>query len=125
MKKGSFAFMVLVTVVVTGMFIWFSSNHNHNKDFTIPLVLSILFAVAFSILSGFQINRIAQATTIGVIAALIIKIVIDLQFDRTSHNLFPFEIIIDLILVSIASLIGVVIGAVYRRFIKGKFIDRR
>jgi len=125
MKARLFAFVVLITVVVTGIFIWFSSSHNHNNDFTIPFVLSVLFALAFSILTELQIKKIVFATIIGVITALIIKIIIDLQFDPTSHNMFPFEIIIDLIIISIASLIGGVIGFIYRRFRKRKFSNNR
>src|SRR5204863_7853491 len=97
MKKRFFAFIVLITVVVTGVFIWFSSDHNHNNDFTIPFILSILFVIVYSIFTAFQINKIVSATIIGVIVALIIKIKIDWQYDPTSHNLFPFEIIIDFI----------------------------
>jgi hypothetical protein len=103
------------------MFIWFSSNHNRNNDFTIPFVLSVLCVLAFSILSQLKIRKIVFATTIGVIVALIIKIIIDWQFDPTSHNLFPFEIMIDLISILIASLIGAAVGLIYRKFIKKKF----
>src|SRR5204862_2260084 len=125
MKKRFFAFIVLITVVVTGIFIWFSSNHNHNNDFTIPFVLSVLFALTFTILTELQIKKIVFATTTGVITALIIKIIIDWQFDPTSHNLFPFEIVIDLLVISIASLIGAAIGFIYRKFRKRKFFDNR
>ena len=120
-----FAFIVLITVVVTGIFIWFSSDHNHNNDATIPFVLSASFALAFSILTELQLRKIVLATMIGVIIALIIKIIIDLQFDPTSHNLFPFEILIDLIFILIASLIGAGIGFIYRRFRKRNLIDNK
>ena len=113
-----FAFIVLITVVVTGIFIWFSSDHNHNNDSTIPFVLSVSFALAFSILTELQLRKIVLATIIGVIIALIIKIIIDWQFDPTSHNLFPFEIMIDLFIILIASLIGTAIGFIYRKFRK-------
>ena len=120
-----FAFIVLITVVVTGIFIWFSSDHNHNNDATIPFVLSASFALAFSILTELQLRKIVLATMIGVIIALIIKIIIDWQFDPTSHNLFPFEIMIDLIFILIASLIGAGIGFIYRRFRKRNLIDNK
>src|SRR5678810_539294 len=105
MKTKLFAFIVLITIVVTGICIWFSSDHNHNNDFTIPFFLTVLFVPVFSILTALQIDKIVSATIIGVIIALIIKIIIDWQFDPTSHNLFPFEIVIDIIAISIASLI--------------------
>lgn len=120
-----FAFIVLISIVGTGIFIWFTSDHNHNNDFTIPFALAILFALAFSILTELQKRKIVIATTIGVMIALIIKIKIDWQFDPTSHNLFPFEIIIDSIVISIASLIGAALGYIYRKYIKKKFFDAR
>ena len=125
MKKRLFIIIALVTVAVTGIFIWFSPNHNHSNDFTIPFVLSVLFALTFSILTQLQINKILLATTSGVMIALIIKIIIDLQFDPTSHNLFPFEILIDLIFILIASLIGAGIGFIYRRFRKRNLMDNK
>ena len=51
METRLFAFIVLITVVMTGIFIWFSSIHNHNNDFTIPFVLSVLFTLSFKILT--------------------------------------------------------------------------
>ena len=125
MKTRLFAFIVLITVIMTGIFLWFFSDHNQNNDFTIPFVLSVLFTLSFSILTELQIKNIVFATTIGVIIALIIKIIIDTQFDPTSHNLFPFEILIDLIFILIASLIGAGIGFIYRRFRKRNLMDNK
>jgi hypothetical protein len=110
-----------MTVIVTGTFVWFSSNHNPQNDVAIPFVLAVLFGLTLSILTELQIKKILFATTIGVVIALVIKIIIDWQFDPTSHNLFPFEILIDLVIVSIASLIGGAIGFIYRKFIKPRF----
>ena len=116
----SIAFIVLITVVLTGLFIWFSSNHNQNNDFTTPFLLSVLFALGFDIVTELQKRKIVIATAIGVTLAFIVKIIIDWQFDPTSHNLFPFEIVIDFIIASIASLIGVAFGYIYRRFRRRK-----
>ena len=125
MKTRLFPFIILITFLVTGIFIWFSSYHNHNNDFTIPLLLTVFFALAFSILTELQLRKIVLATMIGVIIALIIKIIIDLRFDPTSHNLFPFEIVIGSFIISIGSLIGAAIGFIYRKFRKRKFFDNR
>lgn len=125
MKKRPFSFVTLISVVVTGIFIWFSSHHNHNNDFTIPFVLSVILTLAFSILTELPIGKIALATTLGVIIALIIKIIIDWQFEPTSHNMFPFEIVIDLIIVSVAALIGASIGLMYRKIRKTRIIDNK
>jgi len=120
-----FAFIVFITLVVTGIFIWFSSGHNHNNDFTIPFYLSALSVLVFRILTDLQTKKIVFATIIGVILALIIKIIIDWQFDPTSHNLFPFEIMIELFFISIASFIGATIGFIYRKIRESKFFGNR
>jgi predicted neutral ceramidase superfamily lipid hydrolase len=125
MKKRLFAFIVQMTIVVTGIFIWFSSNHNRDNDPAIPSALAVLFALTFSILTELQLRIILFATTIGVEVALVIKIIIDWRFDPTSHNLFPLEVLIDLIIILIASLIGVAIGFIYRKFRKRKFFDNK
>jgi len=125
MKTKLFAFIVFITIVATGICIWISTDHSHNNDFTIPFALTVLFVPVFTILTELQIDKIAAATIIGVIIALIIKIIIDWQFDPTSHNLFPFEIVIDLFAISIASLIGAAIGFIYRKFIKGRFSNNK
>jgi hypothetical protein len=79
----------------------------------------------YCIFTAFQIGKIVSATIIGVILALIIKIKNDWRFDPTSHNLFPFEIVIDLFAISIATMIGAAIGSVYRKFRKRKIFDNR
>jgi flagellar basal body-associated protein FliL len=65
MKKRLFAFIVLMTIVVTGIFTWFSSSHNHDSDPAIPFALAVLFALTFSILTELQLRIIPFATTIG------------------------------------------------------------
>ncbi|HSB92320.1 MAG TPA: hypothetical protein VLC28_04345, partial [Flavitalea sp.] len=76
----SFAGIVFITMVLTGLFTWFSSNHNHNNDLAIPLLLSVLFALAFDILTDFGIGKIVFATAMGITLALVVKILIDWQF---------------------------------------------
>ena len=114
----SFAGIVLITTIVSGLFTWFSSNHNHNNDIAIPLLLSVLFALAFDVLTDSDNGKIVFATAIGITLALVVKILIDWQFDPTSHNLFPFEIVINFIAVSVGALVGIICGYVYRRIRK-------
>ncbi|HSB94508.1 MAG TPA: hypothetical protein VLC28_15395 [Flavitalea sp.] len=111
----SFAGIVFITTIVTGLFTWFSSNHNHNNDIAMTLLLSILFALACDMLTNFDNGKIVFATATGITLALVVKILIDWQFDPTSHNLFPFEIVINFIAASVASLVGIGCGYVYRR----------
>jgi len=96
------------------MFIWFSSNHEHNNDFTIPLTLTLLLAFAFSIITRFKIAKIIFATTIGVLLSIIIKINIDWHYDPTSHDLFPFEILIDAFVIFVTAIIGVLLAVLFR-----------
>jgi len=54
MKKILFLFIVFLTVIVTGIFFWFSAHHNPKNDVTIPLVVAVLFGVTLSILTELQ-----------------------------------------------------------------------
>lgn len=120
MKKSLFLVIALVTAIVTGIFIWFSLSHNHNNDFTIPFFLAVFLAFGFSILTQLELSKVVLATTIGETVALMIEIIIDVRSDPSSHNLFPFEVVIDLIVISFASLIGAGIGFIYRKLKRRK-----
>ena len=114
MKLKLFILLVTIATIVVGMFTWFSSNHEHNNDFTLPFILSMLLALVFSITTRFEILKIIFATTMGVLLSIIIKIIIDWHYDPTSHNLFPFEIIIDAFWIFIPSVIGVLPAVLFR-----------
>src|SRR5438045_2642527 len=118
MKQKLFILLVTIATMVIGMFTWFSSNHEHNNDFTLPLILTLLLAFAFSILTRFKISKIIFATTIGVLLSIIIKINIDWHYDPTPHNLFPFEILIDASLIFTTAVIGVITAILFRWIIK-------
>jgi ammonia channel protein AmtB len=118
MKIKLFISLIIIAAIVVGMFTWFSSNHEHDNDFTLLFSLSILLALLFTITTRLEIVRIIFATTIGVLLSIIIKIIIDWHYNPTSHNLFPFEIIIDAFLIFIVTLIGALAGALFRWIIK-------
>jgi ABC-type Na+ efflux pump permease subunit len=68
--------------------------------------------------SGRPIGTILLTVTIGYVIALIVKIGFDLQVDPTSHNLFPFEVLISGFVAFVAALLGAAIGMIYKRFRK-------
>jgi hypothetical protein len=47
------------------------------------------------------------------------RVVVDTAVDPTSHNLWPFEVIIACVVGLLASLTGVVAGSIYRRLSRG------
>jgi hypothetical protein len=119
MKKTKLViWLVFIAILVAGLPMWFTSNHNHINDLSILLPVALLLAIVFSVLTKLQLKTICFVTVIGVIVSIIIKIIIDTNIDPTSHNLFPFEILIDGFFVLLASLIGAAIGIVIRLLIK-------
>jgi hypothetical protein len=89
----------------------------------IPCGLAVLYALAFTILTQVEQKKIVWATTIGAMIAIVINFFIDWHFDPTSHNLLPFEFILDVVVVLFASIIGVAIGSIYRWFRKRRLSD--
>jgi hypothetical protein len=120
MKPKPFVLLLITATIVVGMFTWFSSNHEHNNDFTLPGILTMLLALVFSIATRLEILKIIFATTGGVLLSLIIKIIIDGYYDPTSHNLWPFEIIIVGFLILVACVVGVLPGVLFRLLKKRK-----
>jgi len=74
-------------------------------------ITSIIMGIIFHT----QTWRLAIAVGLGLPAAVIIKIIVDLTFGIRSHNLFPFEIIIALFVAAAASFPGVYLGVFVRK----------
>ncbi len=113
-------FTIVVSILVAGLPIWFKSNDNNANDFLIPLMASLILGITFIVLTKHKISTICYATTFGVIAAIIINITIDTKRDTTSHNLLPFEVLIDTIFVFFASFAGASLGNFIRLLVKRK-----
>ena len=55
------------------------------------------------------------AMAVGAVCAFMIRVQIDVAHDRTSHNLLPFELLLDFVSVLAFSLVGALIGYNVRR----------
>lgn len=110
-KKRAFGLFV-VAVLAEGLPVWFNANHNHANDATLTLAIPLVLALVCRITTKLSSRTICFAIVAGASAALIIKIFIDWHFDPTSHNLLPFEIIINGILITCALLAGLALGSI-------------
>jgi hypothetical protein len=108
LKLGLF----IVAVLAVGLPIWFNANHNHDNDATLTLATPFILAIVYKMATKLSLRFICVAIVTGALMALIIKMFIDWHFDPTSHNLFPFEIVINGILISFVVLIGISVGGV-------------
>ena len=120
MKIRLFILLILIASIVIGVSIWLSSYPEVVGIFTLTFNLSVLLTLAFTILTKVELIKIIFATMLSAMFAIIIAIMIDVSFDPTSHNLLPFEIIIDIYWLLIACLIGVLPGALFRWLKKRK-----
>ncbi len=107
--------LLLIAIFGAGLPMWFTFEHNKN-NLTIPLIISLLLAFVFSVWTKLKLAMVYFVTTIGVLISIIIKIIIDAYIDPTSHNLFPFEILIDGFYVLCTSLIGAAIGVLIKTY---------
>jgi hypothetical protein len=108
LKLGLF----IIAVLAVGLPVWFNANHNHSNDATLTLAIPFMLALVYKMATKLSLRFICVAIITGALAAFVIKMFIDWHFDPTSHNLFPFEIIINGMLISFAVLIGISIGGI-------------
>lgn len=81
-------------------------------------LISIAVALIFAS-NDFRKSMLMGATVAaGAIGAVAVRIVIDVVGDPTSHNLWPFEIVIASLFVVPSALLGSAVGVVIRRLIR-------
>lgn len=78
----------------------------------------VLLALSLSLLTKGQEKKIVIIVPSGLIIATIIKIIIDGVSDPTSHNLWPFEIILLAVIGFASAFIGAGIGFMTKSFLK-------
>ena len=106
---------LLISVIVIAVPFVISSTHNHNNDLGIPLILCTILALLLVLFLKLEVITSAALTTAGGIIAMIIGMFVDWHYDPTSHNLFPFEIVINTILFFIASITGAGLGFAFNK----------
>ena len=94
-KKINIKWLLLVSVLIAGMPIWFTSYHTftNTKIIRLSAILTILLSLLVSLITKDQSKKVLYTIAPGFIIATIIKIIIDSISDPSTHNLLPFEMI--------------------------------
>jgi energy-converting hydrogenase Eha subunit A len=116
-KTINVKWLLLISVLTTGAPIWFLSYGTfvNTKIIWLSGALTLLLALLFCLITKEQNKRIFFTTAIGFITATIIKIIIDIIYDSTNHNLLPFEVIYYAIIAFLAATIGVGLGFMIKK----------
>lgn len=110
MKKKKAVFIVLFGVLV-GAFGYWSVDFLKPDDFQ-SVIYTVLGPGAFlgSVISGLVAKKQpafnALNISLGVLLGMLSRIFADLILDPTSHNLFPFELMLGLVIVVPAAFLG-------------------
>lgn len=95
-----------------------SNNGNYTAGVTLPFTVCCLISLSAYLFFDFSTRAILFSAAFGYVLASVLKMVIDWQTDPTSHNLFPFEIIISAIIGLVAGVVGTAAGLILKKIIK-------
>jgi len=115
MPKKSTQTLFIISLVLTGIFLWLSSYIPLLKNWKAIATFVLLLALITTLLSKETGKMIVLAVSCGYMGAYIIRIIIDVISDPTSHNLLPFEIILLTLNILPAALIGFGLGFVVKK----------
>ncbi|WP_076499074.1 hypothetical protein [Belliella pelovolcani] len=115
MKDKSVIKMVLGGFLIGGLGYWFQPyNDLYILGINIYLIIGVgafLASLFMSLYKKRKPIKIASFVTIGIILAVVCRIVYDITFwDGTSHNLAPFELVICGLIAFIPAIIGGFLG---------------
>jgi hypothetical protein len=105
MKEKLVIWLTLILLLFVSLEVFIISDNNPVSS-RFPFFATMLIAFFFSLKTTLEEEKICFVTTVIGIAALIVKIIIEKGKNPSSHNLFPFEILIDAPIVFVTSLIG-------------------
>lgn len=119
MKKLTTILIIVAGILVGAISTWFN-EYNQLTVFgiSIRLLLAIVSFLASFIASLLFNERVAKLTLLisaGVILALAGRILFDLFIDSTSHNLFPFEMMVALSISVPCAFIGSFLASILKR----------
>lgn len=108
LKKYSFVVLVVIALLGSGYFWWQPSSQQANlHDVTLPWgCVAFLTGVVGVLVLKRPILFSSWAAALGFILAVMARVIYDTRIDPTSHNLFPFEIIIAFFISFTTSLLG-------------------
>lgn len=119
MKRKTTILIIVAGILAGAISSWFN-EYNQLTVFgiSIRLLLAITSFVASFLMSLFcsESNaKIALLISAGVLMALAGRIIFDLYIDSTSHNLFPFEMLISLVVSFPCSYVGSFLASLYKK----------
>jgi uncharacterized membrane protein YeaQ/YmgE (transglycosylase-associated protein family) len=114
---------ILVGIIIGGLAYWFQPyNRGTVFGINIRVIMSIgafLGTLLLIIFLNEKPPKIALFVSLGVIIGVFARIIYDVTFwDSTSHNLFPFEIIISGIVTVPCAFTGVYLGLLIKKYFK-------
>ena len=116
--------IILIGILVGGISYWFNSSDDLTLfGVSIYLIMSIGAFSGSAMLLYFSEEkpvRISMFLTLGAELAIFARIIFDLNFTETTHNLFPFEIIITSVCIIVSALAGTYISLLLRNLLNKK-----
>jgi hypothetical protein len=112
----------LLTFVAVGVPYWVIPYHKINLPdalLTPGLSLAFLTTLVLRSYGGARFWTVTMTIAAAVPAVVFVRVIVDCAHDPTAHNLWPFEIIIALLIGFVCALAGALVGTVVR-FALGK-----
>jgi hypothetical protein len=116
--------LLFISGAIAGIFIWLQLYFPLLKQWTAIVIFTGFLALIIKLITKLPNKIILLIVPGGFMGAYIIKVIIDVISDPTSHNLLPIEIILLSIIIVLAVLIGLGIGMLIK-VITGKFSQPR
>jgi len=87
------------------------------------LILVVLSALLVRMYTNLSFWRITSVIGLSVVAAIIIRVLFEVAQDSTSHNLWPFEVMIALIVGFTSAAVGTLLGSLIAGYLPNRTND--
>jgi len=119
-KKKSYTFLFIISFLAAGISnYWIIPSYEIEILNTYFLSKWVALSIGIGLISVLVLQRkiVDTATLIsfGFIAAVLIRVIIDIIQDSTDHNLWPLELFLTLLIVFPTSLLGALLGTFFRK----------
>ncbi len=119
-KNIHFFILLLVSIVVTGAPLWFTTykDLSDGKIIWVSGAMALITTFVAGILTGRKYLLIVSTVAGGFFVAYIIKIVEDVARNSTDHNLLPFELIFVGFISLCATFTGIALAWISRKLFR-------
>ncbi len=117
LKDKVIRWFVLILIPLTDLETGFNFFY-HPSNYNLLIAASLLLPFAFCLFTNLKIWKATFVTTFAGMIGTIIKIIVDIHKDPTSHNLLPIEIIINTLLIFTISFASAALGTAIKLLIK-------